>query len=433
MVKKNLLTITILIFIFITLRIIKSQETSNVIWSKDVPELCYAVQVSPDGITFANSDGQSLQIRNLVDGSLIRQFGEHDNEKINSIRFSPDGKFVFTGAGEFHINPVRVPYVKMWDISNGNLIKKFESDNSSDFTFIKSFDLSKDGKQLAAIILATNDVQVFVWDVNTGKIIKKLTFPKDTQPSCIKYSPTDDYIVLCTAGNISLYSYPQIKFVSRIDNYFNWHQSYISAMAITSDGKIIASTDNANVVKIWDVDKLAIVKTINFEKIASPTYMQFDNSNDYLLSMTSIPQILNLESGTLINPYDKYNPDFLGVEFDITNNNDLIIAGLTKVKLLKGIYGPNDIVEPTNMINNNIYPNPVNNIANIDFILQKNEKVKIDLLNIDGKLLKSIFHDYYSVGLNTVKFDCSNLSSGSYYIKINSSSFSKTYKLIKEN
>jgi len=109
----------------------QTPDSSLILWSHDVPEGCYSVQASPDGLTCANGAGQYVQIRNIEDGSLIRQFGEHDDERVNSIVYSPDGRYIFTGAGEYQWVPVRVPYIKMWDVNTGELIRQFNTDDST--------------------------------------------------------------------------------------------------------------------------------------------------------------------------------------------------------------------------------------------------------------------------------------------------------------
>lgn len=74
-----------------------------------------------------------------------------------------------------------------------------------------------------------------------------------------------------------------------------------------------------------------------------------------------------------------------------------------------------------------IYPNPVNEIANVRFNLETQEKVSISVYNITGMKVMDIDHSS-SIGLNTVSFDTNRLNSGINFIHIQSKSISETLR-----
>lgn len=74
--------------------------------------------------------------------------------------------------------------------------------------------------------------------------------------------------------------------------------------------------------------------------------------------------------------------------------------------------------------NINIYPNPTNSLVFVDFMNLTN--VKIEILDLNGKILTS------KSTSNSTNIDLSNLSSGSYLIKINSTEGTKTMKILKK-
>jgi WD40 repeat protein len=409
-------------------------DSNVVIWSHDIPELCYAVKVSPDGLTCANGAGQYVQIRNMSDGSLIRQFGEHDNEKITSIVYSPNGQYVFTGAGDLY-STHRTPYIKMWDANTGALIKTLFTDDTTYYSFVRSLDVSTDGTQVSAIFdtyLKNNsterDFVLFVWDVYSGGIHKKVNFPDDDQPSNLKYSPAGEYLIIDNNDDIALYTYPGIEFYHRLGWADIWHKSMIQAIAVTSDGKTVASIDKSNIVKVWDVETKWIIDTFTVIKNASATSIEFDNTDKFLIAFTNIPQVWDFIKKELIYKYDETYS--LGVNFDVNNNNDFLVAGLINVKLIKGIYEPMTVGEEEITIDI-LYPNPTNNLVNIEFTLTSETNLNIEVTDINGTTLETIPNIVYPVGLNTYQYNCSNLSNGTYFIKISSAEFNKVYKFVK--
>jgi len=70
-----------------------------------------------------------------------------------------------------------------------------------------------------------------------------------------------------------------------------------------------------------------------------------------------------------------------------------------------------------------IYPNPVvagNTDVTIAFNNNKTGNYKIDLYDLNGRIIKTLYHDKIKFGRNELYFRTSNLSSGNYYIVLSS-------------
>ena len=78
-----------------------------------------------------------------------------------------------------------------------------------------------------------------------------------------------------------------------------------------------------------------------------------------------------------------------------------------------------------------VYPNPTNDILNINFVSPKSQSVTIDLYNAVGQKISSIFTGNVDSGINDYTTSISSLANGIYYVKISSDSFIKTVKLTK--
>ncbi len=88
-------------------------------------------------------------------------------------------------------------------------------------------------------------------------------------------------------------------------------------------------------------------------------------------------------------------------------------------------------------INNNtgsrlvdVYPNPCNTNTTIRFELQKAEKVNISICNLVGQPAGTLTDQFYPAGNHELKCNISNLSPGSYIVKLLAGDFQSTGKLM---
>ncbi len=118
------------------------------------------------------------------------------SDRVNAVRFSPDGQSLATGSGE----PTRSGEIKLWSAADGALLREFKNVHSD---AVLSVDFSPDGKYLAS---SSADRFVRVLDLASGKVVKT----------------------------------------------FEGHTSYVLGVAWKGDGRALASAGADNVIKIWD-------------------------------------------------------------------------------------------------------------------------------------------------------------------------------------
>ncbi len=75
-----------------------------------------------------------------------------------------------------------------------------------------------------------------------------------------------------------------------------------------------------------------------------------------------------------------------------------------------------------------IYPNPVSNIASIDYALQYNSKVSIDIIDMTGKVIRTVDLGSKNIGKYNTTINVKDLASGNYFISLNANGS----KLIKK-
>ena len=79
---------------------------------------------------------------------------------------------------------------------------------------------------------------------------------------------------------------------------------------------------------------------------------------------------------------------------------------------------------------NNVYPNPFNPSVTIDYTVDISDFVNISIIDLNGKVIEILESSYKSKGSHSINWTPSNISSGVYFLNINSNNRVKHQKLI---
>jgi WD40 repeat protein len=120
------------------------------------------VAISPDGQTVLTGSAvlQELKLWSTGSGKLVRRW--KDVEPINSVAFTPDGRFVVSGGGLGTVGTL-----KMWNAATGRLVKAFNVTTGS----INSLAISPDGQQ---IVSGSWSKKVEVWNLDRPDAVLSL-------------------------------------------------------------------------------------------------------------------------------------------------------------------------------------------------------------------------------------------------------------------
>jgi len=190
-------------------------------------------------------------------------------DRVNALRFSPDGKLLATGSGE----PTRGGEIKIWQVADGKLAQEIKNVHS-DAVF--SLDFSADGKYLAS---GAADKFVKVVELATGKIVKS----------------------------------------------FEGHTHHVLGVSWKRDGRILASSGADNVIKIWDLVTGERKKTIEgFTK--EVTTVAFVGPTDQAVACSGDNQVRRLkENGDNVRSFEGVS-DFMH-SAAVTPDGKIVVAG----------------------------------------------------------------------------------------------------------
>ena len=77
------------------------------------------------------------------------------------------------------------------------------------------------------------------------------------------------------------------------------------------------------------------------------------------------------------------------------------------------------------------YPNPFNPSTTIQFMVEYDSNVKLQIFDILGREIAVLTDKYYTAGEYEVVFEASNISSGIYFYQIHIGNFKERHKMIK--
>lgn len=97
---------------------------------------------------------------------------------------------------------------------------------------------------------------------------------------------------------------------------------------------------------------------------------------------------------------------------------------------MPGVVG---IAEDNTLFNDvQVYPNPFSSTATIKVDLKESTELDVAVYNVLGKKVMNVSNNFYNAGTHAIQLDRSNLSSGVYFVKVNSTKGAKTLKVIVE-
>jgi hypothetical protein len=151
------------------------------------------------------------------------------------------------------------------------------------------------------------------------------------------------------------------------------------------------TTDTSNLLVVGNFDVLPQTSTITFQNAGT----WYDYLSTATITATGSAQSINLQPG----------------EYHVYLNRNL---GNTVVTAVGNVTPPSDKLTAT------VYPNPVTRNSMIDLQTPESGKVQVDLFNIQGQKIESIFSGFLVKGKHTLSFDqtINKLTSGTYLLTV---------------
>jgi len=183
----------------------------------------------------------ALEDKNRPVSRLLLTFEGHYGRNVYSVCFSPDGRYILSGANDKNI--------RLWDIENGKEIKQFEGE----ITSVYSICFSPDGRY---VISGNDDNTIRLWDVKSGREIRQFKGLFSERGKVVSrgvcFSPDGRYVLLTGSlggGAIMLCDVASGKEVRR----FIEHEGCVNVICFSPDGRyLLAGT--SMIISLWDIE-----------------------------------------------------------------------------------------------------------------------------------------------------------------------------------
>jgi WD40 repeat protein len=219
------------------------------------------------------ADGTTSTVHTGSRWVLERTLGGAGNplvDRVNAVRFSPDGKTLGTGSGE----PSRSGDICLWNVETGKLVKTWKERHSD---AVLSLDFSPDGKLIAS---GGADKIARVTEIESGKLVR----------------------------------------------VFEGHTHHVMGVAFRADGRVLASGGADGVVLIWDMLSGERKKKIE-GWTKEVTSIQFIGATNQILTSAGDNQVrMVTDEGAEIRAISKL-PDFMQAAASAENASVIIGGG----------------------------------------------------------------------------------------------------------
>jgi hypothetical protein len=214
-----------------------------------------AVAFSPDGATVYAAGGEAgivgiVQSWKTSDGTPLQSFEGH-LDAAYALAVSPDGKMIATGAYDQKI--------RLWDAATGKELTLLKGHNG----VVNGLSFRPDGKVLAS---ASADRTVKLWSIPGGQRLDTLSQPTKEQTSVVFSADGKRLFAAGGDNRIRVWSISADakEGTNKIITSHFAHEGGILNLALSIDGKLLASTSTDKSLRLWNTADLT--EKVSLEK-----------------------------------------------------------------------------------------------------------------------------------------------------------------------
>ncbi|KAF2484571.1 transcriptional repressor TUP1 [Neohortaea acidophila] len=239
------------------------------------------VRFSHDGKFVATGCNRSAQIYDVASGQLVSQLqddtvSQEGDLYIRSVCFSPDGKYLATGAED--------KIIRVWDIYN-KVVRHSFSGHEQD---IYSLDYARNGKIIAS---GSGDRTIRIWDLEAGACHLSLSIEDGV--TTVAMSPDARYVAAGSLDkSVRVWDTQNAFLVMRTEGETG-HKDSVYSVAFMPNGRDLVSGSLDRTIKLWRIPDRA-----NMSQTSGECLRTFEGHIDFVLSVASTPDGNYILSGS---------------------------------------------------------------------------------------------------------------------------------------
>ncbi|KZF21277.1 WD40 repeat-like protein [Xylona heveae TC161] len=199
------------------------------------------VRFSHDGKYVATGCNRSAQIFDVTTGKLVSHLQDDSVDKdgdlyIRSVCFSPDGRYLATGAEDRQI--------RVWDIQNRTIKHTFTGHEQD----IYSLDFARNGRLIAS---GSGDRTVRLWDLDAGHQLMVLSIEDGV--TTVAISPDARYVAAGSLDkSVRVWDATSGYLVERLEGA-EGHKDSVYSVAFAPNGRDLVSGSLDKTIKMWEL------------------------------------------------------------------------------------------------------------------------------------------------------------------------------------
>jgi WD40 repeat protein len=202
----------------------------------------YRLAFSPDGKTLAAGvEDATVLVWDVTTGSERAVLKGH-SDVVYTVAFAPDGKTLASGSWDKSI--------KLWDTGTWQEKRTLQGHTSAVYAVF----FSSAGGALAS---GSSDGSARLWDTHTGK---QLVSPKSAEEGpvyTVTVCPNGNILVWHQGEIIKLWDIRKQRELAKLDGHKDW----VRCLAVSPDGRMLASASRDGTVRLWDLQKATELAT----------------------------------------------------------------------------------------------------------------------------------------------------------------------------
>jgi WD40 repeat protein len=217
-----------------TLRILNSSTFEEVLAIENAASAAiYDIEMSPKMDVIFLAAGNRIMLYDTLGVNIINW--SHHRNTIWSMDISRGGDYMVSTE----VNKT----FQLIDVFEGIAVESMRA--HEDITLAVAF--SPDGKRFAS---GSNDKLVFLWDLETRKVIKEFQGLSDNIYD-VAFSPDGNLLAACSQDkSVRIWNIPEQKLVHLLKG----HQDMVLEIEFSPDGKYLLSASGDQAIKLWDME-----------------------------------------------------------------------------------------------------------------------------------------------------------------------------------